>query len=267
MYAIKASHRPRTDEAGALDSPAFDWLTGPTTWVWGWVALLGQVVEHAHGYRAQTAVVRRLHLGVLAHLAFGSPQALAWLMRQLEDRYQCPVRPGYWEPRKASRIRSHTSYPATGLPHLALVGQPSRIVDAPSRPAAAPGQPQQLAPAATPSTPPAAPTSRPAAPAAVPAPAATARRPRWPLSKDVVRAFQKAEREIGAKWQLMGAATAGGSRSIGGTRASCGRRRSCWLRFTPHESAFRVIVFPLAVVRRAARILRVKAEVLIGQEY
>lgn len=84
VYALKSALRPNRQY--------FDWLLGRDTWVRGWVALSGQVVEHERGYRAQRAVLRRLRLGVAAHRYFRSADDLAWVRDELERRYQCPVK-------------------------------------------------------------------------------------------------------------------------------------------------------------------------------
>jgi hypothetical protein len=107
----------------------------------------------------------------------------------------------------------------------------------------------------------------PAPAASAPAPSAAVRRPRWPPARVVVTAFQKAERELGARWQLMGR---GHCRRV--TLRSWYSRAvrtvtSCWKLFRPHQAGGWLILWPLAVVQRAARMLRVRSEVLIGREY
>ena len=84
IYALKPSSRPARGQ--------FNWAMGGETWVRGWVALSGQVVEHQFGYRAERAVIRRLRLGAAAHRAFRTPEALAAVRSDLERRYQCPVK-------------------------------------------------------------------------------------------------------------------------------------------------------------------------------
>ncbi len=123
VYAMKPSRRPRSGAAFTGGSSVHDWLTGANAWIWGWVALSGQVVEHAEGYRAQTATVRRLHLGLQAHLAFPWPGEIEALVRALENRYQCPVRVGAWETRKARRILSLRDLSPSRLPSVPVVGQ------------------------------------------------------------------------------------------------------------------------------------------------
>ena len=84
VYALKPGTRLRRSQ--------FDWALGAETWVRGWVALSGQVVEHGFGYRAERAVIRRLRLGVAAHRCFRSPEELARVRDELERRYQCRVK-------------------------------------------------------------------------------------------------------------------------------------------------------------------------------
>jgi hypothetical protein len=84
VYALKPGTRPGRKQ--------FDWALGAETWVRGWVALSGQVVEHQLGYRAERAVIRRLRLGVAAHRRFRSPEELARVRDELERRYQCQVK-------------------------------------------------------------------------------------------------------------------------------------------------------------------------------
>lgn len=62
--------------------------------MWGWVGLYGQVIEHDFGYRAEHAVIRRLRLGVRAHLWFDRPEELATVINELERRCQCSVKAG-----------------------------------------------------------------------------------------------------------------------------------------------------------------------------
>ena len=45
VYALKPSHRPHTLYE-APDQADYDWLSGRHAWIWGWVSLVGQVVEH-----------------------------------------------------------------------------------------------------------------------------------------------------------------------------------------------------------------------------
>lgn len=77
---------------------------GGPLWLSGWVALSGRVIEHELGYRAQRAVVRRLRLGVDAHLAALTPEAVRRLRAELERRYQAPVKLGIVERRIAGRL-------------------------------------------------------------------------------------------------------------------------------------------------------------------
>ncbi|PYP66163.1 MAG: hypothetical protein DMD36_17815 [Gemmatimonadetes bacterium] len=84
VYALKPGTRPGRGQ--------FNSALGAETWVRGWVALSGQVVEHQFGYRAERAMIRRLRLGVAAHRCFRSPEELARVLDELERRYQCRVK-------------------------------------------------------------------------------------------------------------------------------------------------------------------------------
>ena len=121
IYALKVRWRPSLVPASYPDQVVHNWLNGPTTWVWGWVALSGQVVEHEFGYRAETAVIRRLHLGVPTHLVYERPEQLEQLVRDLEDRYQCPVKAGAWEARRAEAIRRQAADWLSEQPRLPFV--------------------------------------------------------------------------------------------------------------------------------------------------
>ena len=70
----------------------------------GWVALSGRVVEHELGYRAERAVIRKLRLGVGTHLVEQRIPALHRIARELEDRYQAPVKIGWTERRLARTL-------------------------------------------------------------------------------------------------------------------------------------------------------------------
>lgn len=231
VYACKECYCILISRHGSPGSYTYEWL-GTPNWIWGWVALSGQVVDHERGFRAERAVVRSLHLGLLTHLAFDDPSALAELIRGLEDRYQCLVQPGHWVCDEAFRTQWLAYAPGRTLPSLEVVS------------------PGLAAPAWQP-----------------PVRRKRILRPPALRTGSVVRAFLKAERELGTKWPLMGR---GHCRrvSIRGWYSRFVRPATkCWLRFTPHESGFPAIVFPLAIVRRAARILRVRSDVLIGQEF
>ncbi|HTY80491.1 MAG TPA: hypothetical protein VMI34_21870 [Candidatus Bathyarchaeia archaeon] len=238
VYALKPSCRPRIAPHGcAVVAPyETDWLAGRRAWVWGWVALSGRVVEHQRGYRAQTAAIRRLHLGVMAHAAFQEPEAIGRLVSQLEERYQCPVRTGYWEPRAASAEPDLAHDLRVLLPTFGPRGEiPPSLITA-ARPAHA--QPAAAAPR---------PLKRPSS------------------AHAVARAFARAEAKLGSKWRLEG-------------RGHCDRVTlrnpysrfvrhvtTCWSLSHPHGLSNWAYVFPLAVVKHAARSLRVSPEVLIGK--
>src|SRR5438309_10692001 len=79
------------------------WIWNESCWVTGWVALSGRVVEHELGYRAERAVIRKLRLGVGTHLVEQRIPALHRIARELEDRYQAPVKIG-WTERRLARV-------------------------------------------------------------------------------------------------------------------------------------------------------------------
>ena len=83
LYVLKPNVRSRSSTRGEFDRL---WAI-----VWGWVAVSGTLVEHENGYRAARAVVRRLRLGVRAHLMFQKPGEIEAVRDELERRYQCPV--------------------------------------------------------------------------------------------------------------------------------------------------------------------------------
>ena len=79
------------------------WIWTESCWVTGWVALSGRVVEHEFGYRAERAVIRKLRLGVGTHLVEQRIPVLQRIARELEDRYQAPVKIG-WTERRLARV-------------------------------------------------------------------------------------------------------------------------------------------------------------------
>ena len=93
VHALKASLHRR-----------LDWVSSPHVRVIGWVALSGRVMEHALGYRAERAVIRRLRFSVGMHLAERDLAVLERMARQLEDHYQAPVKMGWTERRAAQRL-------------------------------------------------------------------------------------------------------------------------------------------------------------------
>lgn len=128
VYAMKADQRSRD---------GFDWLRGPSVWIWGWVGLYGRVMEHELGYRAEHAVIRRLRLGVAAYLHFAQAEAIETVVRELEQRYQCRVRFGGHEAGKAQRLltyrgpRGSWQLPVPSLLTLHPPPPPTPIVPAP----------------------------------------------------------------------------------------------------------------------------------------
>jgi hypothetical protein len=257
VYAMKAEFRPRVNTLGIDGTFETDWLSGRDAWIWGWIALSGQVIEHALGYRAERAVVRRLHLGVQAHLACHSPAAVAALVRELEDRYQCPVRAGYWEPRKALRIVGGIRDMLDSLPSIPVVQPPAPACPVPP---GAPVPPSTSSPATV-------------APASQSLRIRRLRRPRRPVPRPllkreaVVKAFRKAERLLGHDWPVKG-------------RGHCRRATirnpydrdvrpvtRSWKYFSPHDALGRRHVFPMAVIEVAAKILGVALERIMLREY
>lgn len=89
-------------------------------WVSGWVALSGRVVEHERGYRAERAVIRRLRLGVAAHLHLPKMEDVMAVAAELERRYQAPVDLGQLERRYAlSLLEQHPGRWDSGIAELA----------------------------------------------------------------------------------------------------------------------------------------------------
>ena len=50
-------------------------------------------MEHEYGYRAERATIRSLRLTIGGHLTLPEDAAMLQVVRDLEDRYQAPVRP------------------------------------------------------------------------------------------------------------------------------------------------------------------------------
>ncbi len=242
VYALKPCGRPNQR----------DWLWRDA-WVWGWVSLIGRVVEHQLGYRAERVVIRRLHLGVRAHLACSGPEDVRNLAAELEARYQCAVRRGYWETRKARRLR----WP------------PDRPVESPPVGWEPVAPPPPMFP-----TPPRRSNVNVQASVPVPAPSITVRVPGRPRRRrppgtspdglryaDVRRAFRKAERRLGRTWKLKGNGHCPRATLNPHYSRALGPATRCWstVRFgiTP------VRVFPLAIVLEAARLLGVNPRKLI----
>jgi len=244
VYALKPGRRPRSRHASG-SGYADDWLAGSRTWIWGWVALSGEVVEHERGYRAQRAVVRRLRLGSLAHLAFDGPAALADTVRDLEDRYQCPVKLGSWESAQAARIRGMLpAAPPQAVP-LDGPGVLPRSVTYP-----APAQVCFLAASAVARAP------------DIVFPARVSLKPRA-----VAAAFVKAERKLGKRWPLQGRGHCRRASLLSQYSRVVRQEISSWELFHPHEATRRVIVFPFDLIVRAANLLHVKPRDLISSEY
>ena len=246
IYALKPAVRPVRDQ--------YDWALGGDTWVRGWVALSGQVVEHQLGYRAERVVIRRLRLGAAAHRCYGTPQEIAAVRKQLEQRYQCPVRISPLDARIARGFRSAVRpvaviwpVPPDGAP------RPSRLMNPPPPP-----------------PPPSLPADQEPPPRCV----------RWRgnqpkgVSPDgirydaVRRVFAQAERALGTKWPLFGRGHCERVtlKSHYSRHARLGARRSV-MHFSPSGSLGSHWVFPLALVRRAASILKIDPEVLISRRW
>jgi hypothetical protein len=236
IYALKPSVRPVRDQ--------YDWALGGDTWVRGWVALSGQVVEHLLGYRAERVVIRRLRLGAAAHRCYGTPQEIAAVRQQLEQRYQCPVRISPLDARIARGFRSAVR-PVAVTRLVPSGGTPPPPPPPPSLPADEEPPPRCL---------------------------------RWRTNRPkgvspdrikydaVRRVFAQAERYLGSNWRLSG-------------RGHCERvtLKAHYSRHArlgaPHSVAYfspsgclgRVHVFPAELVRRAAWILKVDAKVLVSR--
>ena len=85
--------------------PATNWrLWGTAIHVVGCVALSGRVVEHEYGYRAERVTIRSLRLTIGAHLTLPQEAAMRQVVRDLEDRYQAPVRPAWRDRRFAEEL-------------------------------------------------------------------------------------------------------------------------------------------------------------------
>ena len=85
--------------------PATNWrLWGTAIHVVGCVALSGRVVEHEYGYRAERATIRSLRLTIGGHLTLPEDAAMLQVVRDLEDRYQAPVRPARRDRRFAEEL-------------------------------------------------------------------------------------------------------------------------------------------------------------------
>lgn len=225
IYALKPSSRPAHGQ--------FNWAMGGETWVRGWVALSGQVVEHQFGYRAERAVIRRLRLGAAAHRTFRTPETLAAVRAELERRYQC---------------------------HVKVTGVDARI----ARGFASVVRLWPLAPRAQTTGVP------------VPAPVLRRRTQRTDRSKGmspdgikydaVRRVFAQAERALGTRWQLSGH----GHEERVTLKAHYSRHARLGAPdsvkyFCPAGCIARRWIYPAALVRRAASILKIDANVLVSR--
>lgn len=100
---LVAHEKPALDNSSGLYSLKPDkdfWsdlVQGYQADAWGDVGLLGTVVEHARGYRAEKQVVRRISL-----LVPSSPE----FRRLLEARYQCEVLDAYGKPEPKKRRKA-----------------------------------------------------------------------------------------------------------------------------------------------------------------
>lgn len=104
------------------------WQQSEHCWVTGDVALLGRVVEHQFGYRAERAVVRSLRLGVGTHLAVRSLNDLRDVMIRLEIRYQVTVDVGQSERETADRMLSRGFTPEFPSILPVVVRPPWRLI-------------------------------------------------------------------------------------------------------------------------------------------
>ena len=222
VYAMKPGTRPHM-------SP-FDWALDAQTWVRGWVALSGQVVEHQLGYRGERAVIRRLRLGPAAHRCFRSPEALVRVRDELEQRYQCPVKITGVDARIARRFASSVTLPVV-LP-AGTAAWPTFL-----RVRRWPRLPKGVSPDGI-------------------------------RYDEVERAFARAERLLGTDWSLKGRGHCRRVtlESHYARRARLGAARSSAF-FTPQGAMSPHWVFPLALVLKAGKILAVEPGVLISQEF
>lgn len=245
IYALKPSTRPVRGH--------YDWALGGETWVRGWVALSGQVVEHRAGYRAERAVIRRLRLGPAAHRFFDTPERLAAIRHELEQRYQCPVKVGGLDARTARGFRSAVSLLILprAVPTAAVHSTPWCQANRP-----APASPSPTVPTAP-----------------APHPARSPARPRG-VSPDGIkydalrRVFAQAQRALGTEWNLYGRGHCERVtlKAHYARHARLGAAESVrW--FAPSGSMARVYVFPAELVHRAAAKLKIDASVLISRRW
>ena len=223
VYALKPAMRPSRHH--------FNWALGPDTWVRGWVALSGRVVEHERGYRAERVVIRQLRLGVAAHRLFLTPETLAAPRDELERRYQCPVKITGVDARIARGFVSPLAIP--------VVGHDGWLQSAPQTPPVPQRRPRVRHPKGV--------------------------SPDGIAYDAVRRAFARAQRALKIDWKLYGRGhcervTLKPHYSL---HARCGASKSvAW--FSPSGALGARYVFPAALVRRAASLLRVDANVLIS---
>jgi hypothetical protein len=83
----------------------------------------------------------------------------------------------------------------------------------------------------------------------------------------VIEAFRQAERELGTAFQIRGRGHCPRTTLDGRYSRAVRPATEFWERFTPSGSGFPIIVFPQAIVERAARILDVHVDILIGRGY
>ncbi len=240
VYAMKPRFRPRRHPRDPGDH-ALDWLAGREAWVWGWVSLSGTVVEHRMGYRARRAVIRQLRLGPQACASCEGPEGIAALIAELEERYQCRVKCGPWDRRVGAKLRE-------------LPGGRRRTV--PEKWAA--GSPPSMPPVPWTYTPP-------------PPPEPRRRGPRG-VSRDglviekVVRAFRRAESELGTDWPRTRDHTQRRVTLSGAYSRFVRPKTKSWQSIYPGFPQGARFYWPYEIVRRAARILRVRVKVLVGSD-
>lgn len=235
IYALKPRFRPARGQ--------FNWGMGADTWVRGWVALSGRVIEHRYGYRAERVVIRRLRLGAAAHRFLRTSEALVAVQHELERRYQCRVKITGVDARIARGFVSPVPLPTTptSIPLTPLAAPAPQV----TRQGIRVGPPRRAKPSVV--------------------------KPRG-MSPDgikydaVRRVFAQAQGALGKKWHLYGR---GHCERVTLKAHYCRHARlaapESVAYFSPSGSIGRCYVFPAALVRRAASILRVDPDVFIAR--
>lgn len=84
---------------------------------------------------------------------------------------------------------------------------------------------------------------------------------------DVQRAFMEAERRLGKKWKLKGRGHCPRATLKNRYARFVHRVTSCWERLTPQMTGNPRVLYPVAIIAEAARILGVEVSELMGREY